>query len=238
MLTEKGLAVDSSVEAVAHDVYMVSGPPVYTLGIHFGTHAVMVRLTDGSLWMCGPVPISPSVKKKVDGLGPVRYLVAQTPFHVWRLEEACRIFPDAEPWACPQVSRGFRHLPVRIIGKDRPDWSDELEFLVFEGSPLLKEVIFFHKPSALVIVGDLIQSHTPVEGAAVRNLLMRLMGVSAPKATVPFDIRLSFTRRDLARRSLKKLLAWDFDKVILAHDRYLDRDAKKCVQQAFHWLQH
>jgi predicted metallo-beta-lactamase superfamily hydrolase len=53
---------------------------------------------------------------------------------------------------------------------------------------------------------------------------------------VPLDIRLSFTNRELARRSLEKLLSWDFDKLVIAHGVCVEKDAKPFVERAFRWL--
>jgi hypothetical protein len=49
-------------------------------------------------------------------------------------------------------------------------------------------------------------------------------------------IRLSFTNGKLAPRSLEKLLSWDFDKLIIAHDVCIEKDGKPFVERAFRWL--
>ena len=56
-----------------------------------------------------------------------------------------------------------------------------------------------------------------VKGKPFRNAFFKLAGVGSPHGGVAIDIRLSFIHRDLARQSLKKLLSWDFDKLIIAH---------------------
>ena len=65
---------------------------------------------------------------------------------------------------------------------------------------------------------------------------MRLEGVVSPHGGVGLDIRLTFTNRNLARQSLEKLLAWDFDKLIIAHGPCIEKDAKPFVERAFRWL--
>ena len=60
----------------------------------------------------------------------------------------------------------------------------------------------------------------------LRNALLKLSGVAYPRGGVALDIRLSFTNRDLARRSLKRLLLWDFDKLIITHCVCIEHDAK------------
>jgi len=75
-----------------------------------------------------------------------------------------------------------------------------------------------------------------VKGKPLRNALFKLEGVTAPHGGVGREIRLTFTKRDLARRSLEKLLSWDFDKLIIAHGDCIENDAKSFVEQAFRWL--
>jgi hypothetical protein len=55
---------------------------------------------------------------------------------------------------------------------------------------------------------------------------------ASPHGGVPLDIRLSFTNRDLARRSLEKLLSWDFDKLVIAHGACIEKNAKPFLPMA------
>ncbi len=86
------------------------------------------------------------------------------------------------------------------------------------------------------MLDDLIQIHPMVKGKPFRNALFKLEGVASPHGGVPLDIRLSFTNRNLARRSLEKLLSWDFDKLVIAHGPCIEKDAKPFVERAFQWL--
>jgi hypothetical protein len=224
----------------ARNIWIIDGPNVRDMGIMFTTRMVAVKLTDGSLWLNSPVPVPFDTVKCITTLGPVRYLLAATPRHVWRLEGWHTLFPKAQLWV-PRSSpftlkKG--HLPYTGILGDAPyqDWTDDLDQLAFKGNPLIEEVLFFHKESRTVILDDLIQIHPIVKGKPIRNALFKLDGVASPHGGVGLDIRLTFTNRNLARRSLEKLLSWDFDKLIIAHGVCLEKDAKPFVQQAFRWL--
>jgi hypothetical protein len=103
-------------------------------------------------------------------------------------------------------------------------------------NPLIEEMVFFHRASRTVILDDLIQVHRMVRGRPIRNALFRLEGVAAPYGGVGLDIRMSFIHRDAARRSLRRLLAWDFDKLVIAHGPCVEKDAKQFVERAFRWL--
>ena len=208
------------------------------MGIPFPTRMIVVQLADSSWWVNSPVSVTPEVLDRITSSGPVKYLVAPTKMHVWRLASWHALFPAAELWAPPQIPRAFKNLPYAgVLGDLPPDgWADDFDQLVFRGNLFIEEVYFLHKKSRTVIFGDFIQSYPLVKGRLLRNALVRLAGVSSPGGGVPWDIRLSFTDRSLARRSLEKLLSWDFDKLILAHGECLERDAKLHVERAFGWL--
>ena len=124
-------------------------------------------------------------------------------------------------------------MPFAGVLGDLPPkgWADDFDQLVFRGNLFVDEVYFLHRKSRAVIFGDFIQNHPLAKGQSLRNALFKLAGVAWPQGGVPFDIRLSFTKRKLARRSLEKLLSWDFDKLILC-SRRLRRKGRQGIRQA------
>jgi Domain of unknown function (DUF4336) len=233
-------ALISGIQAFAKNVWIIDGPHVRDFGVMFTTRMTVVKLVNGSVWVDSPVPVPFDTLKRITELGPVRYLVAATPRHVWRLEAWHTQFPEAQLWAPRTTPFTLKkgHLPFTGILRDAPnhDWADDFDQLAFKGNPLIEEVLFFHKESRTVILDDLIQIHPLVKGKPLRNALFNLAGVAYPHGGVALDIRLSFIHRNLARRSLEKLLSWDFDKLIIAHGDCIEQDAKPFVEQAFHWL--
>jgi hypothetical protein len=228
-------------EPFADDLWIVEGPTVRDMGFWFTTRMTVARLSDGSVWIDSPVPAPPETLRRITELGPVSYLVAATPRHFWRLESWHTLFPDAQLWASRATPLTLKkgRLPLTgILGDDAPQaWAGDFEQLIFRGNPLLEEVVFFHKRSRTLILDDLIQIHPAVKGNFVRNALFRLSGVSDPDGGVPLDIRLSFIHRSVARQCLQSLLAWDFDKLIIAHGHCIPHNAKAFVERAFRWLQ-
>jgi hypothetical protein len=227
-------------QAFAPNIWTVDGPNVRDFGVQFTTRMTVVKLANGSVWVDSPVSVPLDALKRITELGSVSYLVAATPRHVWRLETWHSLFPEAQLWV-PRASpltlkKG--HLPFTGTLGDtpNPEWADDFDQLAFKGNPLIEEVLFFHRASRTVILDDLIQVHPRVKGKPFRNALFKLLSVASPRGGVPIDIRLTFTQRQLARRSLEKLLSWDFDKLIIAHGTCIERDAKLFVEQAFHWL--
>ena len=230
----------SGLQKFGENIWIIDGLPVRDMGVMFTTRMVVVRLSSGSLWVDSPVALPPDTLKRITDLGPVRYILAATPRHVWRLALWHALFPDAELWASRRTPFTLQKgkLPLSgILGDEPPEaWRDDFDQLAFKGNPLIEEVLFLHKPSRTVILDDLIQIHPRVKGRLFRNALFKLEGVEAPQGGVGLDIRLTFIHRTLARRSLEKLLSWDFDKLIIAHGPCIERNAKPFVERAFRWL--
>jgi hypothetical protein len=235
--TQERNASMASVQAFADDIWLVDGPPVRDVGFEFTTRMTIVKLTDRTLWVSSPVPAPLRTLNQIVALGPVRYLVAATPRHVWRLELWHTLFPAAQLWVPrPTLLTVRARLPAasRLTATAPPAWAADLDQLPFEGNPLGEEVVFFHKRSRTVILDDLIMRALPVRGGWVRRALSRLLVTGG----VPRDIaaRLAFTDRAAARRSLDRLLAWDFDRLVIAHGACIQTGARPFVERAFRWL--
>lgn len=225
----------------ANDIWLVEGPIVPDMGLLFTTRMTIVRLSNGSIWISSPVPVSFATLKWISELGDVRYLIAATPRHVWRLATWHTIFPDAELWASRPTLFTLQkgHLPIMGYLGDTPAsaWSPDFDQLEFKGNPLLSEVLFFHKNTHTVILDDLIQRNPPAQANVLTDAILKLAGAQNPDGVVGRDMRLTFLNRSLARQSLQKLLSWDFEKLIIAHGACFESDAKQYVRRAFTWLE-
>lgn len=231
----------SGLQAFAQNIWTVEGPIVWDMGLEFPTRMTVVKLSDGSVWVSSPVPVPFETLKRINELGNIRYLIAATPRHIWRLDSWHTLFPEAQLWIARYTAVTLKKgdLPITGILSDTPPaaWAADMEQLVFKGNPLLSEVLFYHKQARTVLLDDLIQSNPPLEGRTFRNAVFKLAGGLAPQAGVGRDMRLTFFDRDLARQSLQRLLSWDFDKLIIAHGACIDSDAKQYIEKAFRWLE-
>ncbi len=223
------------------NIWLVDGPVVRDMGIFFTTRMTIVKLSNGSLWISSPVPVSFATLRSISELGDVRYLVTATPRHVWRLKAWHTLFPDAELWASRPTLFTLQkdHLPMAGYLSDIPvnAWSADFDQLEFMGNPLLSEVLFFHRNTHTVILDDLIQRNFIMKGKVLTNLIFKLAGGQYPDGGVGVDLKLTFLNRSLARRSLEKLLSWDFDKLIIAHGACIESGAKQYIKTAFRWLE-
>lgn len=230
----------AELRALGKDLFVVDGPVVRDMGITYNTRMTAVRLSDGSVWIASPVPVSFTTIAEITALGPVRHLVSPTPRHYWRLHAWHALFPEARLWSSPVTAVTLRNGPLletETLGEPAPAaWAGDLDQAIVRGSALVSEVVFFHAASRTLLVEDLIQVHERRPGHPVRNALITVGGVAAPRGGVARDIRLSFRDRAAARQSLIKILEWDFDQLVVAHGPVITHAGRRRVEDAFSWL--
>ena len=229
---------------VAEDVWIVDGPEIrfskFGLGAPFPTRMTIARLPDGDLWLHSPTEPTEPLFTSVERIGKVRFLIAPNTLHYWWVPEWKARSPEAEVHAAPGLDKSAkRTLPIDHVLTDTPpsDWSGAIDQVVVPGD-LLTEVVFFHRASRTLVLTDLIENFEP---GRVRHWFLRqisrLGGVTDPDGKAPIDMRLSFWRqRALVRRAVQTMLAWNPERVILAHGRWYDRNGTAELRRAFRWV--
>lgn len=220
------------------NLWVADGPPVSVLGpITMTTRTIVARLHDGSLWVNSPVALAPDIMAQLADIGPVRYLVAPTRLHVWRLPDWKRRFPAAQLWGPPDVTNPYRGIAFDGMLGDvaPPAWAADLDQVVFRGNRFLEEVEFFHRSSRTLIITDMVQHYPPIDGRPLRNAFMKAIGLA--DGGVPPEARATMRGRELPREALQRMRAWDFDNAIVAHGDNVTENAKAFVERAFAWLQ-
>jgi len=216
------------------DVWVVQAPLRF-YGIPFGTRMTVVRLRSGVLWLHSPIRIHADLERALRELGEVRFVVSPNKLHHLYLAEAHGVFPGAELHAPPGLSRKRPELRFEGQLSDVPPlgWADEIDQLVVRGSSVMEEVVFFHRASRTLIVGDLCMYFGP-ENPWLTRLVARVAGMY-DRPGVPRDWQWTFRRRGATRRSFERLLSWDFDRVILAHGRLIEAGAKDVLRRSYAW---
>jgi len=232
----------NTLKPVAENVWLVDGPIIHfgpkLLRFPFPTRMTLVRLSGGKLFVHSPTELSPALRDQVKRLGAPRWIVAPSRIHYWWITQWHTAFPNAEIYVAPRVrtQAGARidfHCTAINRGSSLP-WSGEIDTLLVAGR-YLTEAEFFHRPSRTLILTDLIENFEPSKLNWPRRLLARLGGILAPNGSMPRDMRLTFSRQVL-RDAVEKMLAWNPERVILAHGRWFDRDGAQELRRAFRWL--
>jgi hypothetical protein len=160
-------------------------------------------------------------------------LVAPTLLHHKFLGTAIHRYQPTALWAPPGFTEKHPdYAPVRVFGADPWPYTGVLDYALLEGSPRTNDVLFFHRPSRTLYSADLFFNIREPQGV-LAPVLLRLQGVYKRFAVIRARKQWA-TDRDAFRRSLDRVFAWDFDRLVLGHGDVIDRDARAVALRALH----
>jgi Domain of unknown function (DUF4336) len=224
--------------AVDRDVWIAEGPTVSFFGFPYPTRMALVRLANGELWVWSPIDVNDELKREVAALGPVRHVVSPNKLHHLFLSAWAQAWPEAKLYASPGLVRKRADLRFAAELGDEPDpaWARDIDQVIFRGSFAMEEVVFFHRSSRSALITDLVQKFEPSMLRGWRRWLMQLDGMVGPGGSTPREWRLSFWNREAARRALRKALAWNPERLIIAHGTWVPENGREILRRSLAWL--
>jgi hypothetical protein len=219
-------------------LYVADGPTVSFLGFPYPTRMALARLEDGGAWVWSPIALSPELDRAVDSIGPVRHIVSPNKIHHLFLSEWAERWPDARMHAPPGLARRKPELHFDAELGDEPDpaWAADIDQTIFTGSFAMEEVAFFHRPSRTAIFGDLVQRHDPARMKGLKGLVMRLDGLVGERGSTPREWRATFLPRGPARAARARALAWEPERLVIAHGACARENATQILTRALAWI--
>jgi len=210
--------------------------PLSLMGMHIGARMTVVRLENGGLWLHSPIKAEDDLKAAVAKLGPVEFLVAPNCFHHFFVGGWKRAFPKAKLLAAPGLAEKRPKLAIDGTLGDAPDpaWGDAFDQTLFEGAPKLNEVVFLHRPSRTLIATDLIFNLTSFPNWTTRFFATMFGTRRGPAVSRLFKM---VTRdKAAARRSLDRILSWEFDRIVMAHGEPIESGGSELLRDRCRWL--
>jgi|GEM_PF-390838 len=226
------------VEYVPGELWVAQQPLVF-YGMQLGARMTVVKANAaGDLLVYSPIALNDRLKAQVEALGNVKFLVAPNILHHLFVGEWLRAFPGAQAWAAPGLAK--RRPDVAWTGtleSDRTDvpWDrDCADFLVTQGHPLDNEVLLFAPNAKTLVVADAIQNlgHEPEVESGRTRLFLELFGMRG-RPTPPTDHKLTLEDPAALGRVANRVLDWDFERIVLAHGRLVERDARDVWADAY-----
>jgi len=222
-------------ELVADRIWLHEYPIRYA-GIRVNARMTVIRLASGGLVIHSPAPFDEPLAAAVAARGPVAAIVAPGDYHWMYAHTAQRAFPDARTWLCPGVRRKAPDLRFdEELGDQAPAlWADELDQVLIRGTAYIREVVFRHRPTRTLVVVDLLENITPRTPGTNRALRIwfRLLRMWNRPAPAP-EYWLGWRDQAAVRACMERILAWEFDRVVLAHGDLIERDAHAVVEHAW-----
>jgi len=211
--------------------------PVRLAGGQFLTRMTVLRLEAG-LCLHSPVEIDAPTRSAIEGLGEVRAIIAPSTFHYFFVASAQQAFPGARTYAAPGLDTKRPDLRFDEILSDEPPalWAGQMDQVVL-GNRIMREVEFLHRASHTLVAVDFVENfrdETAGTNATLRAW-MRLFGMWGRPRPAP-ELRWFSRDRKAARVALERLLAWDFDRAVIAHGEVLDRQPHEAIREAWRWV--
>ena len=218
------------------DLWVAERPLRFLGGVELGTRMSVVRLADHSLFLHSPVALDGALRDELLRIGEPRHIVAPNRFHHLFVGDYRAAFPEARLYAAPGLpeKRPDLHFDEVLQGEPPLPWANELAMELFDGLPLMNEVVFCHRASRTLLLCDL-AFHYGEEAPWLTRLCFRLAGGYGRFGPTRVE-KLLIRDRARAHASLERILAWDFDRVIVTHGKILENGGPQALRTAYDWL--
>jgi hypothetical protein len=205
-------------------------------GMKLPSRTTIVRRADGGVIVHSPLAIDDATAKEINAIGEVKSIVAPSCIHFLYLKPAMERWPKARVLGAPGLERKVKGLtfePLPIQGSTDA-LGDDLRVRLIEGVPYITEHVFLHPKTRTLIVTDLVFNIYETRGFSMKVFLFM---VGAWKKTAQSRMWRFLTKdRSAAARSLEDMLAWDFERVVVAHGDVIDGEPNVKLRGALHWL--
>ena len=224
----------------ADEIWTYEGSKVRFYGFPFPTRMTVVRLNAGTLWIHSPEKLTDALQQELRELGEVAYLISPNKLHHLFLSKWIEAYPSARTYAAPGLVEKRRDITfdAALTEVTEAAWQSQIDQTIFRGSPAVEEVVFYHKPSRTLILTDLIENFDPDTLNWWQQALARFAGIVYPTGKTPIDWRLTFYfgSREQARQSLRTMLGWGAQNIILSHGKCIIGGATDYLKKSFAWL--
>jgi len=204
--------------------------PLRAFVVDFQRCVTLLRLADGRVVIHSSAPFTAEDVAAIRRLGVPSWVVEATLMHDTFAQRVRAFFPDI-PYLAPDGFAKLTGVPTRSLYPPPSDWAGEIEVLKIEGLRKVDEHALFHRASRTLVLADLL-FHFPADSRGwprffARHImrLPRLSGVSA-------FFRLMIRDRAAFALSMRKMLEWDFEQIVVGHGDPIQNHAKTMLTQA------
>ena len=204
--------------------------PMRFLGVPVGRRCAVARSADGALVLFSPVAADAQSLADLQSLGEVATVVLPSRFHDRFYDGYFSVFPHARFLAAEPVRRDHPTWPLAELTEHAPEL-DGFDFLELRGMPAIREWVFLHRASRTLIVADALFALRPGATSLDRMLLLAAGVGERPRPCRLF--RLLIHDRKAFADSLRKVLTWDFDRIVAGHGEVIESGGQAVLQSAY-----
>lgn len=217
--------------------------PLKYFGLEFGTRMTVIRIDQKQLVLISPIQLDKETIAEINSLGTVKYIIAPNLFHHFYIQDCKSIYPNASLIAAPGLETKKPNLKIDYVFTQDPiDFNHELEYFLFAGFQTLlpsgftmaNEIVFYHVESQTLILTDTafyFDQNFPL----ISQFAGRLIGCYQ-KLRPSILEKIATQDRKKVTASIKKLLQWNFQRVIMAHGTIVEKNGKQQLIEGYEWF--
>jgi hypothetical protein len=227
---------------IATNLWVVEQPLKY-FGLEVGTRMTLIRLNQDRLVIIAPIQLQDEMIDQINQLGNVSDIIAPNLYHHLFLNQCKQRYPNATVWApsglqdkCPDllIDQILSEYAIQSFNGLEALQVDGFNTFDVKGYMLLNEWVFFHAKSRTLIITDL-AFHFDRQSSPSAQLISRVLG--GYQQLRPSLLEKIATRdKEQVHQSLQPILAWDFERVIMAHGSIIKQDGKRQLQLGYEWF--
>lgn len=221
------------------EIWIANGPPVSFMGMPYSVRMAVICLSNGELFVHSPISPEKELMDEVNLLGEVKYLTSPNKIHHLFMGDWKELYPNSRMYSSPGLAKRRPDLMFdrELLDQPEPEWANEIDQLIFAGSWVMQEMIFFHRLSKTLILADLIENFDRNWFTGWRKWAAKFAGILEPDGRAPIDYRFSFLgRKSKARASVERMKTWKPDNIIIAHGACYKGNAGEELERAFRWV--
>ena len=221
----------------------VAEQPFKYLGLEVGTRMTVILQADLSLLLISHIKINSTLKQQLDNLGTIKYIIAPNLFHHLYLEHSQQLYPQAKIIAPMGIEIKQPNLEIALtFERDLIDFNGELEYIPFTGFQAfippkiakVNEIVFFHPDSKTLIITDSAFNFDR-NFPTITQLAARVIGCYQLLKPSLLE-KVAIQDKEIVSKTIDKILAWDFQRVIMAHGNIVSENAKEKLTAGYQWL--
>jgi hypothetical protein len=224
----------------------VKEQPLKYLGIEVGTRMTIIRLADNQIALISPIQLDPQIITEINSLGTVKYIIAPNLFHYLYVQSCKDIYPNASLITAPGLETKKPNIKSDLIlTQDKIDFNGELEYFLFAGYQIFlpssvsftvayNEIVFYHPESKTLILTDTafnLDNNFPF----LTQFTARIIGCYEQLRPSILE-KIAIQDKQQITASVKKLLQWDFQRVIMAHGTIVENNGKQQLKEGYEWF--
>ncbi|MBW4685009.1 MAG: DUF4336 domain-containing protein [Komarekiella atlantica HA4396-MV6] len=221
----------------------VAEQPLKYFGLSVGTRMTVIRLANGKLVVISPIQVDEAIIQQLNQIGDIAHIIAPNLYHYLFTSNFKTFYPKATLWAAPGLKSKILELPIdQVLKEDKNSFLNEIQCLFFDGfrtfglsgPDLVNECVFFHVQSRTLVLTDTAY-HFDESFPLLTQFAARVIGgykTLSPSLLEKFSTR----EKEKVKQSVTKILAWDFERVIVAHGSIVENNGKQRFREGYEWF--